>query len=148
MWRQACAPLIVCVLTVISLGVGPIDLPSHASPTIENGPHGPHGPPKVEQPRPYTASARQLLGGLAAGEQIGDWRVVSIDGERDDGSIHIGFERGPDGFVAVVVPRGSWPHEPPKRSSKYDFFYTGVDSKKPAGPIIEVLERLATRVGP
>ncbi|MGB1013251.1 MAG: hypothetical protein ACPG4T_03875 [Nannocystaceae bacterium] len=153
-WGPAGPPLIICVLAWVALGVGPVEwtAPSEwtdptAVATREQAPTpGPQTQP--EQPRHYTPAAREALRGLGTGEQIAGWRVTSVDGERDDGSIHVGFERAAVAFEAIVVPRGSWPHQPPKRTSKYDFFYTGVDAKQPNAPIVGVLEQLATRVDP
>ncbi len=92
-------------------------------------PAQPDAVPTFVAPSP---GVRALLGGLDLGDELANFRVVSIDGpsKSSPGTITITL-RGQDGdatgLVVRVGVRGSTPHRPPRSSDHYDVFYDDSD---------------------
>ncbi len=139
-WRRVLAPLTISALALAALAVDRLPpLPGFASssePAIAEPAAGAvEGEAVAEaatppEPRPYTAEARALLGGLSIGDEIAGWRVTAAAGPLVDGSLELTLQRDELRFTAVIAPKGSRPYNAPVNTRGHDLFYNGVDDPR------------------
>lgn len=99
-------------------------------------------------PPPCSDAERALLGGLDAGQDLGDFRVKLVRCGKP-GVVEIDVARGESSLVLVVADRGALPYDPPKQTGAHDLFYNRRGPKGVAsadGEIDALLGHLADRV--
>lgn len=90
--------------------------------------------PGEPPPPPYEDAARQLLGGLDAGDRLApdlDWIVDHVSGPLDDGDIVIVLARDAQTLSLRVRPRHESERPPPIRTDAHDLYYNRPDPLTP-----------------
>jgi hypothetical protein len=86
-----------------------------------------------------------LLGGLQTGDPLGAFRVAQITCDLP-GRLDIEVARGPVHLILSVVPQGTFPHEPPRKTRDHHLFYSLRGQQLPAPELDQLLDLLTSKI--
>lgn len=90
-----------------------------------------------------------LLGGLKAGDELGEWTVESLtitDDPNMPGAIAIGLRKADKSATIWVAKKGQSQFHPPRQTKAFDIFFgpAGVDDAELAPAVGAVLSRVSS----
>lgn len=103
---------------------------------------------RQRRPPQMSDEGRALLGGLAVGERLMGWDVLSLDGPHD-GVLRIELGRNDVRFSLMVATSESRPESPPVSTGRYAIFYGHAHPPEvtlPDGTIRATTNALARRI--